>query len=967
MSNQNNVEKKKSSTAFKIFKVVGILIVFVFVVLLVTPLFFKGTIVSMVKEEINKNLDASIDFESASLSFIRHFPSLTLDLKRLTVEGKAPFEGERLADISALSLRMQVLSVLRSGPVEISSIMLVDPDIKLIVNEEGLVNWDIFLPDGETGDNPSVASGEEPLVMNLRNMQIRSGKFLYIDNESKMEILLDDLTGSLSGKFSADKALLSTDLRIGASHFTYDNVKYLSNVKTTYQALIDADFVNSIYVFEKNSLYLNDLALTMDGSVGLLDDKIMLLLTFKTLKSDLKSLLSLIPEMYETNFEKLNTEGTFSFTGAVKGDYSEKSMPGFNIDLKVHDGAFGYTDMPTKMDNIQIALLVNNTSGQPDATLIRLDRFDFNLENNPFRSRLLIKTPVSDPDFDASLNGKLDLDKLSELLPLSRKESLTGMLQFDVHMDARMSAIENRQFDQVTAMGSILATQFTFTPSGSGQAAKLSRAQMNLAPAYLDLVDMKLQLGESDMQLSGRLENYLPYYLGIGALKGNLNIVSNFLDANALLDFFDGNGKEGETDIVVAADTTVQVMELPERIDFTLNATIDSLHYDQYVLKNASAKLHFKDKRLVFDPLLAEMMGGKMIMKGYFDGTDMANPFVDIDFGIQHFDIPIAYNQIGLMQSIAPVAENIQGDFSTGFEMKTMLDANLKPVFETMRGNGTLQTSQLIVEGSSVFDQVSDMLGNDNFKRLVTDGLNFSYEFINGRLFQSPFTIKQFDMDLTLGGSVGFDQSIDYDMLFAIPFGMLGEQLASEINNVAQQLDIPGLEIGPQTKVNIMAKLTGEVQNPKIALDYENIGRNLSTTLEQKARETLEQEKEEALQKAREEADKILQKASEQVDALNSQAEASAAAIRARARQAADKLREEAEKQAQTIELEGKKKGMVAEIAARETASKVRSEADITANNIIQEADRQANEVLKQAKDQADEILRSARDRAGKL
>ncbi len=53
--------------------------------------------------------------------------------------------------------------------------------------------------------------------------------------------------------------------------------------------------------------------------------------------------------------------------------------------------------------------------------------------------------------------------------------------------------------------------------------------------------------------------------------------------------------------------------------------------------ENASAKLHYKDKQLVFDPLLANMMDGKMNMKGYFDGTDMANPFIDIEFGIQHF------------------------------------------------------------------------------------------------------------------------------------------------------------------------------------------------------------------------------------------------------------------------------------------------------------------------------------------
>jgi hypothetical protein len=967
MSNQNSVEKKKTSTGFKIFKVVGILTVFVFVLLLVTPLFFKGTIVKIVKEEINKNLDATIEFESASLSFIRHFPALTLDLKRLTVEGKAPFEGERLADISALSLRLQLMSVLRDGPIEITSILLYDPDIKLIVNEDGLVNWDIFPTDVAVDEPASNDSEAEPLVLNLRNMQLRSGKLQYIDKELNMDVALDDLSGSVGGKFSADKALLSIDVRAGATNFSYEGVKYLSNVKTTYQALIDADFVNNIYAFNKNSLFLNDLAITMDGSVGLTEDKIMLLLTFKSLKSDLKSLLSLIPEVYEGNFEELNTSGVFSFTAAIKGDYSDVSMPGFNIDLKVNNGAFSYVGLPTKMDNIHIALLVDNSTGQPDATLIKLNRFDFDLDNNPFRSKLLLKTPVSDPDFDAALNGKLDFEKLTNLIPLTGEESLTGLLQFDVSLKARMSAIEKKQFDQVTAMGSVLATEVNFAASNPGQTVRLNRAQINLAPAYVDLVDMKMQLGLSDIQLSGRVDNYLTYYLGEGVLKGNLDMTSKFLDANVLMDNFENEEQAAETDSISGADTKAQGIEMPGFIDFTLNARIDSLLYDQYVLRNASAKLIYKDKRLVFDPLEADMMGGKVQMQGFFDGTDKLNPFIDIQFGIQQFDIPTAYSQIGLMQSIAPVAENAQGDFSTSFQMKSMLDVNLKPVLETMSGNGTLQTSQLIIEGSSVFNQLADLMGNEKYKRLVTDGINFTYEFVNRRFFQNPFSIQQNELDLTLGGSVGFDQSIDYDMLFAVPFAVLGDQVATEINKTVNQLGIPGLEIGPETKVNLMAKLTGEVQSPKIELNYEDIGRNLSSTLEEKAREALEREKEEALQKTREEADKLIQKASEQVAELNRQAEASATAIRAQARQAADKLKEEAENQAQAIELEGKKKGMVAEIAARETAQKVRDEAEKTADNIVKEADRQANEVIKQAKDQSDEIIRNARERADQL
>ncbi len=954
MKNENP-EKKRKSLAKRLFKAIGFLVLFVFAALLIAPLFFKGTLVRIVKQEINKNLHATVDFEKASLSLIREFPNLTLDLNKLQIINKAPFNGEQLLFVEALSLTINLRSILKDGPVELRRIALNQPDIKLVINTDGQVNWDITLP-AETDDDTQESTGEA-MVFNLRSIRFSKGNLHYNDQELDMEVLIEDINGTASGRFSEEQAVISTDLSAASLDFLYEGFAWLKNVEVRYNAIIDSDFENSIYTFKRNWAYLNDLALSMDGSVGFMGDDMVLLLTFESVKSEFKSLLSLLPQVYQKDFEKVNAEGQFSFYGAIKGNYSSSSMPGFNVDLKVNNAAFSYPELPAKMERINIDLLVDNKTGDADATIIDLKKFDFELDKNPFKAKLLLTKPVSDPKFDFTANGKIDLAKLNQLIPLEEDGLLIGLLQLDVGVAARLSDIEKQAYKDIKAHGSVLANGIRYSDAAENAIA-IENAQLNISPAYLDLVNMQLEMAGSDFELSGRLDDYLAYYLSNGTLKGRIDLKSKLLDASALLKMFD----EGEeTD---GADTVAFSLELPKRIDLVVDASAQKLLYEDYELKNAVAKLHYKDQRLVFDPLSAELLGGNMQMKGFFDGADKENPHIDIDFNIKRFDIPVAYNQIGMMQQIAPVAQQTTGNFSTDFKMKAKLDAGLNPVYESISGLGKLSTSRIIIEATNTLTQLADMTGNESLKRLVSDGLFFDFAFVNGRIFQEPTNIKFNQFEMLVGGSVGFDQSIDYNLVLPLPFGSLGPKITTEVTKLLQEAAKGGIKIETPTTINLRAKLSGEVTKPAIALDYGDMAGDLRNRLQQQAKEALERELAEAKAKARAEADRILERASQQTAELMQQAEATAASIRAEAARAAAALHDEANRQAAAIEMEGKQRGMVAEMAAKETAKKVRSEADNTATKMVNEADKRAHEVLQQAQRQADEIMRNARERA---
>ena len=596
-----------------------------------------------------------------------------------------------------------------------------------------------------------------------------------------------------------------------------------------------------------------------------------------------------------------------------------------------------------------------------DDTMIDVDRFDFSIAGSPLKSNFSVRTPMSDPDIDAAFSGKLDLSGLSQALPLEPEETLAGLLEFDAQFAGKMSDIENARYNNVSAGGFLKISDLDFKTSAIELPIDIHQANMSFSPAYMDLTNTNLTIGRSTMQASGRVENYLAYYLGEGYLKGALSLNSELLDINELMAALPAD------EVPEESDEPMQIPELPERIDFTFNANAGKILYENFELNNAIATITYKDQVIRFNPLTADMLAGKVNMKGKFDATDKTSAFIDMDFQITRFDIPQAYESIGMLKQVAPVANKTSGTFSTGFKLRGRLDQELNPLYETLQGSGTLRTSQLRIDSVTVMEQLATLLGNNDYSRLVTDGIDFAFEILNGVVVQQPFTVNYGGTSTTMGGTIGFDQQMNYDLVFQIPYEKFGSGANQAINKLVEGAAKKGLTINPGSNLNVNAKLTGPVTSPKIELDYKDVASNIKSDLEDAAKKELEKQKEEALKKVSQEAEKILDDAQKRADEIIAKAEEAAARIRSEAASAAATISKETETQAKKIEDEGKKRGPLAELAARESAKQVRTEGENSAQKLINEADKRANDVVREAQSQADGIMQQAREQVDRL
>ncbi len=942
----------------KIFLAVFVVLV---ALLFIVPYAFREKITILVKEEINKNLNATIDFKSSQLSLLSSFPDFNLRLHDFSIKGKDAFENDTLLYANQLNLSLDFLSVFKGSPYTIKKIRLNEPFLNLLIAEDGQYNWDI-IPESSTEIDAKTADTEN-FTLNFQSITIKNGTAVYTDKELVYFLRLNELHGLIRGDVQADKANLLAKLTAASVSTAYESYTLLNAVQAAAELIIDADFENDIYKIKTNSLKINEMDLDFIGDFSFPEDNIGMNFTVEAPKSNFKQFLSLLPAVYLKDYAKLEATGDFALKMNMAGEYGEDSFPAFDIVLAVDNGQLGYQNVKERLENIEFKLAVVNQNGQLDQTLIDIHPLRFHLNEAAFETALHIRNPISDPHISASMKGKLFLEQLASFLPDKALKDLGGELDLNLALKTRMSDIEQERYEKIEASGIADIRDFKSYLSALNADLVLDKAVLEFSPDLVSAAVENLGFGSTNFSFSGILHDYLGYLLKDGTVRGDLQLSSAKIDLQEILQYV--SGKPTSTS---SQDTSITILpEFPERIELNFSAEIDNLIYENYHLKDITANLHYADKVLSFAPMKADLLGGFVQLSGLFDAVAPESPLINLDFSISGFDIPLAYETIGLFRSVAPIAAHTSGNFSTNFSLKGRLDEQLNPVFESLQGMGGLTSSQIRIDEIKSMDMIGSLLGNDELKRIVTDGLKLQFEIINGRLYQSPFDLSYANSDVRISGSIGFDQSLDYDLLFQLPYDMLGTDIKNGILKIVDEAKAKGIPLNMGETVQIKAGIKGTVSAPKVHIDYEDFAVNIKDDLERLAREELEKQKEEIRKRLSAEAAKIMEEAEQQARKIMEAVDAKAAAIRQETAKAATKLREEAENQAQKLINEAKPKGPIAERLAKEAAKKLQNKAESAIADLELQADKRIQKLQKEAQNSADAVIKNAERRVEAL
>lgn len=428
----------------KTLKITGITLLVLILLAFLIPIVFKKQITNLVKKEINKSINAKVDFNDVSLSLFRRFPKVSITIKDLSVVGIDEFAKDTLLYTKQADASANLMSVIKGKDIKVFGLFLESPRIHALVNKEGKANWDIAKPGASSGTDSDTSA--PAFKMSLQKYAISDGFIVYDDRSSDTYLELSGIDHQGSGDFTADVFTLKTNTKAAYASFTQTTIPYLVNAKTDIETDIEIDTRNSKYTFKTEDIVVNDLKLSANGFFQLVNDSTYGMdITFKSPTNQFKDILSLIPSVYKQDFDKIKTSGNAVFNGFVKGIYSPTQLPAYDVTLGIKDGMFQYPDLPKPVKNIQLDLHAYNKDGLPDNTVIDLSNGHLEMDNEPFDFKFLFRNPETLQYIDAVAKGKIDLSQVTQFVKLENGTKLSGLVWADAFAKGNMTAIETQQ------------------------------------------------------------------------------------------------------------------------------------------------------------------------------------------------------------------------------------------------------------------------------------------------------------------------------------------------------------------------------------------------------------------------------------------------------------------------------------------------------------------------------------------
>ena len=762
----------------KVLKIAGITLGVLLILILVLPFAFQGKIEKLVKQEGNKMLNAQFDFSALDISLIRNFPSASITLEDFWLKGAGEFQNDTLIQAGELTAAVNLFSLFGNSGYDISKIIIEDTKVKAIVLENGHPNWDVMKPSADTTDTEETPTESAPIRIKLQKLSIKDLSVSYDDRQGGMYAAINHLNATCSGDFGSERTTVDLSMETPSLTYRTGGIPFLNKARLEADMNVDADFANNKYTLKDNTISLNAIQVNIDGWAAMQKNGIGMDMKLNTNEVGFKELLSLIPAIYAKDFQDLKTDGKASLTAFAKGILGQDQVPQFEVALDVKDGMFRYPSLPAGVENINITANVKNAGGNIDATEITVSPFDFVLAGNPFSLKASVKTPMSDPDLQASAQGTLDLGKIKEVYPLEDM-TLNGTIQADMNLAGKLSYIEKEQYGQMKAAGSIRLNNMKLNLQDM-PAIDIQRSTFSFSPRYLQLSETTINIGQNDLTVDSRFENYLGYALKGSTLKGNLNISSNHIHVNDFISSDTTTVQAPEThDSTTVSSSEAGVIRIPENIDFTMQANLKEVLFDKMKLETVSGVLTVKNGTVDMRNLSFNTMGGSITANGAYSAPKGVQPHLNAGFDMKGIGFAQAYEELGLVQQLAPIFSGLKGNFSGNLKINTPLDEKMSPVMQQVQGSGSLSTKDLSLSDVKFINQVADIVKKPSMKDIQVKDLNLDFEIADGRVTTQPFDLKLGDYTMNLSGSTGLDQTIDYTGKITLPSGGIGSKLGT--------------------------------------------------------------------------------------------------------------------------------------------------------------------------------------------
>jgi len=424
------------------------------VVLILTP----ERLTPLVEKYGSEYLLADIGASRVELTFWSTFPELTLEVDSLSVKTRGvPEEYSRLLEVDHLHGTVNLPALLKYS-VELKDLYIRHPQAMLVTMRDGKSNFDIVPSSGTDSVEDDKSQLPPPSISFNRFLIEQAGPIRVISLKDTSEIRLDIHTLDLGGKNSP--AYL---LKIAGNGSMAAPVMKFNNIALGLDGKIVFDIRHPERLcLENMSVGIDSLNANFDTSLLFGDT-----LTVETLKFNLPEwsvsrIIGLTPENMAAQLKDIRTDMRLNLRGELLKPYkiamaqdSAGTVPVPEMDVSISIPQCSASYRRLKLTRLELDADIRTSSKGPDATRIGVNRLIVSARNLGFGIKGNITTPISNPRFNGTVKGGVNLYNLPREIYSKFASELSGKVTTDIKLRASAADFSPKGFHRLFIEGNV--------------------------------------------------------------------------------------------------------------------------------------------------------------------------------------------------------------------------------------------------------------------------------------------------------------------------------------------------------------------------------------------------------------------------------------------------------------------------------------------------------------------------------
>ena len=278
--------------------------------------------------------------------------------------------------------------------------------------------------------------------------------------------------------------------------------------------------------------------------------------------------------------------------------------------------------------------------------------------------------------------------------------------------------------------------------------------------------------GESKASVTGTITGIADYLQDKGLLKGDLELVANYLNLNELMAMVNGiNAPDSLTAQAeeVAKENGDSPFIVPFGVDVNMNTTIQKALYEETEFNNIAGRVYVKDGVLVLEEVGLTNEAARMQLTAMYRTPRMNHLFLGFDFHLLDIKIDKLIAMIPEVDTILPMLKAFSGNAEFHFAAETYLKSNYDIKFSTLRGAAAINGHDLVVLDNETYKTIAKKLMFSKKTQNKIDSLSTEITIFRNEVDVYPFLLSIDKYSAIISGRHNLDLTYDYNISLVKP------------------------------------------------------------------------------------------------------------------------------------------------------------------------------------------------------